>query len=225
MGLGFGLEPPKSSRRLFITTITVLPSWPTTPTVSSIIAGVQCQEAVKLLHGMETIAGRGWTFAGLSADSFSTEYQPKTDCYSHDILDEIIPLDGGAATLTPRGLLSIARQRLGPTAELELPREVLEKLICPSCRREEPLFISLGKAQEALAACPHCPGARREVLTFFKIRGNEPFLDRPLAQIGVPPFDILIARAAGRSIGFELTGDAPSVLGPLWQGDAGLEWE
>src|SRR5262245_45512573 len=31
---------------------------PTTPTISSIIAGVQCQEAVKLLHGMETIGGR-----------------------------------------------------------------------------------------------------------------------------------------------------------------------
>src|SRR3954469_16261872 len=30
---------------------------PTTPTVSSIVAGVQCQEAIKLLHGLETIAG------------------------------------------------------------------------------------------------------------------------------------------------------------------------
>ena len=29
---------------------------PTTPTISSIIAGVQCQEAVKLLHGMEDLA-------------------------------------------------------------------------------------------------------------------------------------------------------------------------
>jgi len=29
---------------------------PTTPTISSIIAAVQCQEAVKILHGMESIA-------------------------------------------------------------------------------------------------------------------------------------------------------------------------
>ena len=32
---------------------------PTTPTISSIIAGVQAQEAVKLLHGLPTISGKG----------------------------------------------------------------------------------------------------------------------------------------------------------------------
>jgi hypothetical protein len=30
---------------------------PTTPTISSIIAGIQVQEAVKLIHGMPTLAG------------------------------------------------------------------------------------------------------------------------------------------------------------------------
>ena len=198
---------------------------PTTPTISSIIAGVQCQEAVKILHGMESIAGRGWVFAGLSADSYTIEYQPKADCYSHDSLDEIIPLDGSAATITVRQLLEQARERLGPATELELARDVLEKMTCPTCGREEPMFISLGKATADLAACPHCPGAQRDVATFFKIRGSESFLDRPLAQIGVPPFDIIIARSAARSIGLELTGDAPAVLGPLWHGDHGLAWE
>ena len=198
---------------------------PTTPTISSIIAGVQCQEAVKALHGMETIAGRGWVFAGLSADSYTIEYQPKSDCYSHDTLDKIVPLDGGVTNVTARQLLEQARERLGPTAELEFARDVLEKMVCPKCGREEAMFISLGKAKGDLADCPNCPGTRREVVTFFKVRGSEPFLDRPLAEIGVPAFDIVIARAGGKSIGFELTGDAASVLGPLWHGDGGLEWE
>jgi adenylyltransferase/sulfurtransferase len=197
---------------------------PTTPTISSIIAGVQCQEAIKLLHGMETIAGRGWTFAGLSADSYQTEYQAKAECFSHDTLEEIVPLDGGVGSVSARALLTMARERLGENAELELARDVLEKLVCPNCKGEESVFISLGKAKEDLAACPHCPGARREVVTFFKIRGDEVFLDRPLSEIGVPAFDVLTARAGGRAIGFELSGDAADVLGQLWGGDAGLEW-
>src|SRR6185503_16192219 len=73
---------------------------PTTPTISSIIAGVQTQEAVKLLHGMESFAGRGWVFAGLSADSYQIEFQRKEECYSHEPLDEVISLDARADKLT-----------------------------------------------------------------------------------------------------------------------------
>jgi hypothetical protein len=61
-------------------------------------------------------------------------------------------------------------------------------------------------------------------VTFYKIRGDESFLNRTAAQIGVPPFDVLIARnSAGRAIGLELSCDAENVLGPLWAGGA-LEW-
>jgi adenylyltransferase/sulfurtransferase len=187
---------------------------PTTPTISSIIAGVQTQEAVKLLHGMQSFPGKGWVFAGLSADAYQVEFQRKEDCYSHDPLDEVIPLDAKASTITARALLDHARTILGPTAELVLGRDILEKLICPKCKAEEPLFMSLGKVTADKAWCPTCKDTRREVQTFHKIRGREPFLDQPLATIGVPPFDILVSRNADRAIGFELTADAAEVLGP-----------
>jgi hypothetical protein len=98
---------------------------------------------------------------------------------------------------------------------LELARDVLEKMVCPACRAEEPLFVSLGRVKSDKAKCPGCGAATREVVTFFKVRGTEAFLDRTLADIGVPPFDILIARTADRAIGLELTTDAPEVLGTL----------
>jgi adenylyltransferase/sulfurtransferase len=188
---------------------------PTTPTVSSIVAGVQCQEAVKLLHGLTTIAGRGWVLDGLSMDSYLVEYQRKEECYSHDTLDEVIPLDAGADSVPVGELLNEARRRLGPKAELELGRDVLEKLVCPRCGGEETLFASLGKVRAEKATCPRCPEVRRDVRTFYKVRGGEAFLGRTPAQIGVPPFDILIARAGARAIGLELAGDAATVLGPL----------
>ncbi len=93
------------------------------------------------------------------------------------------------------------------------------------------MFASLGRVLADQAVCPKCPGARREVVSFYKIRGGESFLDRPLSEIGVPPFDIITARTRDRAIGFELSGDAALALGPLSnpQGTVseteGLEWE
>ena len=192
---------------------------PTTPTVSSIIAAVECQEAVKLLHGMQTLAGSAWVFNGVTADSYITKFQRKDDCYSHDTLDEVIALDEGVEDITPRQLLVRAKQMLGDHAQLELSREVLEKLVCPRCSRQERLFASLASVPGEKAWCPDCRDVRREVITFHQIKGDEDFLDRALAQLGVPPYDIVIARAGARSIGFELAGDAARVLGPLLGSD------
>ncbi len=197
---------------------------PTTPTISSVIAGVQCQEAVKILHGMESIAGKGWVLSGLSADSYLTEYQRKEICYSHDAPQQIISMDWSAATTTVGQALAESKKLLGSAAELVLARDVLEKMVCPNCRRETVLFTSLGKVRAQKAICPNCPGVRREVVTFFRIDGTEKFLDRTLAEIGVPAFDILYAVAADRSIGLELSADAPAVLGPLAAGSNELEW-
>jgi len=196
---------------------------PTTPTISSIIAGVQTQEAVKLLHGLETIAGKGFVFAGLSTDSYLVEYQRKEDCYSHDTLGQIISLDLRADTVTVREMLGVAREHAGEDAVLELGRDVLHKLVCPKCGTAEEMFASLGKVRAGVAPCPRCPDVRSEVQTFHTIRGHESFLDRTLGQIGVPAFDILTARGKSISVGLELSGDARSVLGVLEQ-QGELEW-
>jgi adenylyltransferase/sulfurtransferase len=196
---------------------------PTTPTISSIIAGVQCQEAVKILHGMETIGGRGWVFQGLSTDAYLTEYQRKPDCYSHETLEEIIPLDEGYDSITIAQLLEKAAADLGAPVPLELCRDVLEKLICRRCGAEESVYESLGKVSASRAACPKCANLQRDVVTFDKIMPGSPIAARTPAQIGLPPFDLMIARApgGGRSIAYEFSGDAPTVLGAL--ADAGLE--
>jgi molybdopterin/thiamine biosynthesis adenylyltransferase/predicted RNA-binding Zn-ribbon protein involved in translation (DUF1610 family) len=197
---------------------------PTTPTISSIIAGVQCQEAIKHLHGLETMAGKGWVFEGLTGDSYQVEYQRNDDCYSHDLLDEVIELAARADELTAAELLQRARQELGESVELEFARDMLEKLTCPACGDEETMFCSLGKTHADQARCPKCNEDGRDVSTFYKIRGDEPFVDRTLAEIGVPAFDVVIARSAEASIGFELSGDAAGVLGPLVGSEESVQW-
>jgi adenylyltransferase/sulfurtransferase len=189
---------------------------PTTPTISSIIAGVQCQEAVKLLHGLPVIRGRGWIFEGLNTEGYLVEYQRNEECYSHDTLDEIVSLEESSEACCAHNVLDHARRTLGPEAEVEFPRDVLEKFVCPGCGAEEAVFSSLGKIRAGRATCPHCQDINREVVTFYKLRGDESFLDRPLAAIGVPPWDILIGRTPERAIGFELSGDAER----FWAGAA-----
>lgn len=197
---------------------------PTTPTIASIIAGVQCQEAVKLLHGMSTLAGRGWVFDGLSADSYVVEYQRKDDCLSHETLASIHSLNAGVDELTVGELLAEARHLL-PGASLELSRDVLQSLDCPRCGASEELFVSLGKVRAEKAFCPQCPGVRREVKTFFRIGDDPRFSPRTLGQIGIPPLDIVAARRGNEVIGFEMSGDRQRILGPLTEEMEALSWE
>lgn len=67
---------------------------PTTPTISSIIAGIQVQEAVKYLHGQkDLLIGKGFVFNGTTNDSYIVEYTSKEDCASHYTFGKIRNID------------------------------------------------------------------------------------------------------------------------------------
>ena len=69
---------------------------PTTPTISSIIAGLQVQEAVKYLHKKNEhllLNGKGFVFNGNTNDSYIVEYQKKEDCLSHWTFENIVRID------------------------------------------------------------------------------------------------------------------------------------
>lgn len=187
---------------------------PTTPTISSIIAGVQCQEAVKLLHGMDTIAGKGFVFNGISCDSYLVEYTENEECYSHETADRVISLPLKASDMRVSDLLARARADLGSDAVIELGRDILTALRCPSCNKTEPLYQSLGKVRNSTAVCPDC-GRRREAVTAFTIDGTQDFLEKTFAEIGVPQFDIVWARNGETLVGYEFSGDADDVLGEV----------
>lgn len=195
---------------------------PTTPTISSIIAGIQTQEAVKLLHGHETIAGRGVTFIGATCEMFPVEYQRRDDCLSHETLGSTISLEVRAGELSLRTLLDEARAHLGEDAKIELGRDIVERFDCPRCSRSTPVFKPLGSLAHNQAIC-ECDGTTvRHPVLFHQIDGSEAFLDRTLLEAGVPKFDVLVARSSKGILGFELSGDAAEVLGPLHSG--GLTW-
>lgn len=187
---------------------------PTTPTMASIVGGMQCQEAVKLIHGLPVIAGKALVFDGQGYDSYPIVYPRKPDCYSHEPASRIEDLGQGVADVTARALLERARRDLGPEATLELNEDVLVALRCSKCGTTEEIFRSLGRVTEAEGRCRAC-GQHREVETTHSILGDEPWLDRTFADLGVPAFDIVGAREGETQRFYAFDGDRARVLGPL----------
>jgi adenylyltransferase/sulfurtransferase len=188
---------------------------PTTPTISSIIAGIQVQEAVKFVHGMPTLSGSGFVFEGLHHTSYRVEYTENSDCMSHYTLPEIIALPESSNDLTLHQLWQRAATNLSSDQiVIEFSRDVIHKLICPACNQEQEGFAPVGSVSYEDGRCP-ADGNMRVVQAIHSYDGSQSFGSRKLTQLGLPPFDIFTARSAGREIGYLLNGDAGLVLGPL----------
>jgi molybdopterin/thiamine biosynthesis adenylyltransferase len=187
---------------------------PTTPTTASIIAGIQVQEAVKQLHGLPTMAGQGLVFDGLSVEPYRVQYPRKADCMGHDRHQRLVSLGCGVADLTVGDLVARARKDLGPDAVVGLSRDIIVRLVCPSCGRSDERFARLGQVKESEAACSSC-GQRRVPETLLTLGLDETLDRRTVGEIGVPRFDVVTARRGEESVSYLFDGDAVAVLGAL----------
>ncbi|WP_166820654.1 HesA/MoeB/ThiF family protein [Thalassoroseus pseudoceratinae] len=192
---------------------------PTTPTTASIIAGMQVQEAVKFLHGMETISGQGFVFDGTYHQSYLVTYTQKDDCPAHDPFDPIALWDRKVDELTVGELLDRVRHDFDDSdAVIELNHDLLSGLHCPRCNAVEPRFTSLARVTESDGVCPAC-GEHRVPQTYHSIGkqlGNDELLgEKTLTEIGVPPWDIVGGRVGLQQRYYELIGDRTAVLGEL----------
>lgn len=187
---------------------------PTTPTISSIIAGIQVQEAVKLIHSMPTLAGHGFVFEGLNHSSYRVEYTANADCMSHYTLERIVECPERASQLTLADLLERGKRDLGAKeVTIEFSRDVVHKLVCPKCGTEEERFAPVGSISFAEGKCPK-DEQMRNVATIHNYSGSESYGTRSLDHLGLPLFDIFTARSAEREIGYLIAGDREEILGP-----------
>ncbi|MDH5506203.1 MAG: ThiF family adenylyltransferase [Anaerolineae bacterium] len=184
---------------------------PTTPTIASIIGAMQSQEALKLLHDMPVEAGKVVHFNGLNNHMHTTAYLPREDCESHWVYGEITELPARAETTTLDELLRIARTDLGPEAVIELDQELILSLECMVCSISENVLQPMSQVSFEAAHCPSC-GNLREIQMTHLITGEEPFLHRTLASIGIPPLHIIRVNNTVEYRFYELTGDLQDTL-------------
>lgn len=185
---------------------------PTTPTISAIIAGLQSQEALKLIHGMPVQAGHVTHINGLTNEFHTTAYTPDENCESHWVYGDITELPNvKASTTTVAEFLRIAREQLGTNALIELDQEIVTQFECHHCETLTEVYKPISQVNYNEGLCPGC-GALREVHMTHVITGDEPFLHRTLLAIGIPPLHIVRVRNDQEYRFLELTGDLPDTL-------------
>lgn len=185
---------------------------PTTPTISSIIAAIQVQEAVKLAHGMPILAGKGYIFEGLNHTSYVVEYTENPECQSHYSLPVVLDVNSRSQQLTVHSLWNYACAQLGSEATvLEFSRDVIARLTCPACNEAEVMFVPVGGVAYDRGFCPK-DGRMRVVETIHSYSGNEWYGERKLSQLGLPLFDVYTARSGEQEVGLAIAGDRDLVL-------------
>lgn len=184
---------------------------PTTPTIASIIGGIQSQEALKLINGLPVEPGKVIHFNGMVNEMHTTAYVARQDCESHWNYGEVTELAVRAEHTTLDDMLRIARADLGPEAIIELDQELITSLNCPTCRTVEQVLKPLSAVSFEAGHCPTC-GTLRETEMTHVITGEENYLHRTLANVGVPLLHILRAHNGQEYRFYELTGDLSEAL-------------
>jgi molybdopterin/thiamine biosynthesis adenylyltransferase len=181
---------------------------PTTPTTASIIGAIQVAEAIKYLHGLDSLAGAGFVFEGLQHSSYKMKFQINPDCPWHEPPATIESLQGFDSDSTFKAIWAEASRRLGGLDALDLSREIVEKLECPKCRVATPVWQAAEKIHEDQLTCDAC-GEERGPVFLHSINADSAALELSPRQTGLPLWDICWARKGEQFLGLELAGDNP----------------
>jgi adenylyltransferase/sulfurtransferase len=205
------------------------PTGPTSPTISSIIAGLQVQIGIKYIHDARIpLNTRNSVFGNI--DDFSQFHLSRhKECPTHELFD-VLPLDAvhsipqTSGQLTLRRLLDIAKKELGDNAELELDYDLITRVKCKDHKFSKDIFKRRGALYVDEMVCPECKAEGKpdndaimaEQFTSL-IDGGEDFLDKTVAEIAAPLYHIFKAKAqkGEHSIYkyYEISGDRDQVFG------------
>jgi adenylyltransferase/sulfurtransferase len=173
---------------------------PTTATSASVIAGLQVQEAVKLLHRDRldeqfVQGGRGFMFNGMTHDSYVVTYATREDAMTRETLD-LTTLEEVSGMPTFGQLVSLTERSLGARdAHIELQQEVIRSFACSVCDRSESVNMPASAVTSGAALCPTC-GKERRLDLLHRISGADmALLELTLSDLGLPESDIVVGAA------------------------------
>lgn len=178
---------------------------PTAPTISSIIAGLQTQEVLKLIHGMDVKAGAAMVFNGVANNFYTTAYPRRENCLSH----ETYPRERLGGFSRKQKASEILAATKGSTLILE--RDYLASVTCPPCDVRREIRRPLSTVPLSEGKCPKCRQVMRtEIL--HAIEADSPLAALTLAELGVPPHDVVRVRTGGDELFVNLDKDRAEAL-------------
>ena len=165
---------------------------PTTATTSSIVAGIQAQEVIKLLHrdveGVRPLDG-GMVFDGANNDAYPLRYPFDDDCLAHHIFaDPIVWEAPDGATFG-----DVVAAAGWDDAVVELGDDHITRWTCPKCETVTPAGAPVALVRFGDGECPKCETTRQpEAVSSIGVPGND--ADVSLADLGVRADEILAVR-------------------------------
>jgi molybdopterin/thiamine biosynthesis adenylyltransferase len=178
---------------------------PTAPTIASMMAALEVQEALKLLHGMPVSAGSAMVFNGVTNQFYTTQLPFRDDCLSHETYPSPVELPlGNGQTLA--ALFDAARPTVAGPLGLALERDLIVALDCPRCGWHVEVFRPRTRMKQAEAVCPNCREQARPELVHL-IDDGSPLASRTLAELGIPPYDVVRIEGPDESGFFLLAAD------------------
>ncbi len=195
---------------------------PTAPTIASMMAALQVQEALKILHGLPVAAGSAMVYNGVGNQFYTTKLPRREDCLSHETYPEPMPLPLSNRS-TVADLFAAVRHRGGVDAdgslELALDRELVVALECPRCGWRAEVMRPRVKVRAAEAVCPACREPARPEFTSL-VAESSPMADLPLGRVGIPPYDIVRVDGSDGSAFVLLADDRDSRIQPTANSEA-----
>lgn len=181
---------------------------PTTPTTASVIGALQVAEAVKHLHGLKALLGRGFVFDGAEHSSYTVNYPINPECSWHESPAEIEAIEQFNSHSLLQSLWDHAAQRLGGLDAIDLAREIVERVECPACKSGREVWQSAEKIHEEDLTCPTCCNECAPVF-LHSLTAGSPALKKTARELGLPAWDIAWARHGDKCLGLEFAGDNP----------------
>jgi adenylyltransferase/sulfurtransferase len=185
---------------------------PTTSTMGSIIAAMQVQEGVKLLHGdfKRALIGRRLVVNSEANDIYMTTFQRKDECEGHFRFGGITEAPRfTAAGSTANDILERYHLDTGAQGQLALGREIVTRVDCPNCATTEFVARPVRVLSDDRVRCPSCQTVRT-VRTARSVSGGEPYAGLSLSSLAIPRFDVLEVRGEAGPRWYELSGDIAS---------------
>ncbi|MEZ4888185.1 MAG: ThiF family adenylyltransferase [Chitinophagales bacterium] len=206
---------------------------PTSPTISSIMAGLQVQLAVKYLHGAKIPKDYRMSVYGFIDELSVSKMSFNPECPTHNLYDSIVEEDitqlpYRSDELRVGELLQIMKTDLGETATISLDYDLITTLACNTHRSRQNILCKRGNLYVDEAECPDCMAegmpsvhALRREHFVNQLDGKESahILNSTLEEIGTPLYQIFKIKAIvnGELVYryYEISGDKERVFGEM----------
>jgi molybdopterin-synthase adenylyltransferase len=184
---------------------------PTLPTTASLIAAMQVQEAIKLLHALPVRAGGAFYYSWQTLQVMHIHYPVRQNCPAHVEYQPLISLPAAHSGMSLAQLAATILPYTQEDAVLFLSENIITWCYCPGCLREEQVYRPRLSVRPAGLICPHC-GTERTYDVTGTLAIAHLVEEIPLGQLGIPPLHILPVRSRAGWQYFELSADRPVIF-------------